>query len=276
MNLQPHPLCKLLPEMPPDDFDQMAEDIRGGLLEPIWLYEGKILDGWHRYRAAKKVGLEPKTREYRGDDPVAFVRSMNIVRRHLGSMEKAIAESLLLTATARRKTDAINTRAASYTDSVHVRKTKKERADEIGVGQSTVGRADFIVDHAPKAARAVANREITTDAAEAIAKRCLKAKTETARAAVEERGIAAAKKPRKPREKKPATPKNQRATSDVAWAISYVKAWNEVLQKDVLVALRQGKFSPEAAAFFARRLRAAFEPVAKEFEKWASNNGMPK
>jgi ParB-like chromosome segregation protein Spo0J len=262
--------------MPPEDFDQMTEDIRGGLLEPIWLYEGKILDGWHRYRAAKKVGLEPKTREYRGDDPVAFVRSMNIIRRHLSNTEKAIADSLLLTETGKRTRDRTNARARSYAESAHDKKTKTERAREMGIGRRTVARADFIVDYAPETAKAVVNREIGADAAEAIAKRCSKAKTETARAAIEERGIAAAKKPRKSREKKATTPKSQKATSDVAWLIKYLQAWTEVLNKDALVALRQGKFAPEAAAFFARRLRSAFEPVAKEFEEWARDNGMTK
>ena len=276
MNLQPHPICKLLPGMPPEDFRQMVEDVRGSVLEPIWLYEGKVLDGWHRYRAAKKAGVETRVREYRGNDPVGFVRSMNIVRRHLSQTEKAIADSLLMSRSGKRKTDKTRSDRGTIPGSGTVPETKDERATEIGVGKTTMIRADFIVDYAPKAAKAVANREITAEAAERIAKRCAKAKTETARVAIEERGIAAAKKPKKPREKKPAIPKSHRATSDVKWLLDYLRAWTNVLNKDALIALHQGKFSPEAAVFFARRLRAAFEPIAKEFEEWASSNGPTK
>ncbi|HLE82209.1 MAG TPA: ParB/RepB/Spo0J family partition protein [Dehalococcoidia bacterium] len=89
--LQPHKLASLFPAIPEEEFNQLVQDIRsGGLLEPIWLYEGKVLDGWHRYRAAKKAGVEPRAREWRGRDPLAFVVSMNVMRRHLNKGQRAL------------------------------------------------------------------------------------------------------------------------------------------------------------------------------------------
>ena len=60
-SLKPHKYAKLLPEIPDDEFVQIVEDIREhGQLEPVWLYDGQILDGVHRYRAAKKAGVNVK------------------------------------------------------------------------------------------------------------------------------------------------------------------------------------------------------------------------
>ena len=181
-------------------------------------------------------------------------------------IEKALADSKLLTATGRRRRDG---RKPHQLDEV----SRQDRSEELGVGLATIDRADAIMDYAPEAADACLARAISADAALKIARRASKAKTETARAAIVERGVAAAKKPKRPSSKRSTTPKSHKATSDVKWLLDYLKAWTEVLKKDALVALHQGKFSPEAAAFFARRLRAAFEPIAKEFEEWASMNG---
>ena len=77
-----HPLSELFPLVEGEEFDRLSADIKAnGLLEPIWTYEDKILDGRNRWLACKNAGVEPKTREYKGHDPVSFVVSMNIERR---------------------------------------------------------------------------------------------------------------------------------------------------------------------------------------------------
>jgi len=87
--LEPHPLAQMFPAVPPDEMAQIVADIKKhGIIEPIWMYEGKVLDGWHRYQAAIKAGKEPKLREWKGDDPMAFVISMNVLRRHLNGSQR--------------------------------------------------------------------------------------------------------------------------------------------------------------------------------------------
>lgn len=79
-----HEITELFPLLEGGEFEQFKADIaQNGLEEPIWLYEGKVLDGRNRYRACKALGVEPAYRRYEGDDPEAFVISMNLHRRHL-------------------------------------------------------------------------------------------------------------------------------------------------------------------------------------------------
>ena len=88
-----HPLADMFPLIEGEDFDQLVEDIGNrGILSPIILYEGKILDGRNRYRAAKEAGHKFTDRDFKplspGLDPEAFVISVNLKRRQLTSKQK--------------------------------------------------------------------------------------------------------------------------------------------------------------------------------------------
>jgi len=93
---QIHPIAEIFPRMPGEEFVALKKDIReNGLLESIWLFEGKVLDGRHRYFACQETGSEATYREYKGSDPVGFTISLNLKRRHLDSGQRAmIAHSL--------------------------------------------------------------------------------------------------------------------------------------------------------------------------------------
>jgi predicted transcriptional regulator len=88
-----HPLADRFPLMENDDLIKLDNDIRAnGLREPITLYEGKILDGRNRYLASKMLRcgfMRTHFRELLCDkDPMAFVISANIHRRHLTAEKK--------------------------------------------------------------------------------------------------------------------------------------------------------------------------------------------
>jgi hypothetical protein len=91
--LKQHPLSALYPAMPEQDFDGLVADIRQhGQKEAVIVFQGQILDGWHRYQACAKVGIKCVTTKHDGTDPLAFVMSRNLHRRHLtGSQRAAIA-----------------------------------------------------------------------------------------------------------------------------------------------------------------------------------------
>src|SRR5271166_2712571 len=47
-----HPFCENFPGIGPDEMTELIEDIRkNGVREPVVFFQGKILDGRHRYRA---------------------------------------------------------------------------------------------------------------------------------------------------------------------------------------------------------------------------------
>lgn len=93
MELNQHPLSAAFPGMTDDEFDQLTADIEAnGQREPIIVHEGMVLDGWHRYRACVGLGMEPKRFTFAADsDPVAFVLSQNLHRRHLSASQRAAA-----------------------------------------------------------------------------------------------------------------------------------------------------------------------------------------
>jgi ParB-like chromosome segregation protein Spo0J len=88
-----HELADMFPLIEGDEYDALVSAIqRQGLLNPITLFKGKILDGRNRYRAAKEAGHKFTARDYvelpQGVDPEEFVISANIHRRQLNNKQK--------------------------------------------------------------------------------------------------------------------------------------------------------------------------------------------
>jgi hypothetical protein len=96
MKYEPHPACKAWPEMPQDELQALAEDIRtNGLREPITLTpDNLLLDGRSREAACEMIGIEALTIIYEGD-PFAFSLSKNKFRKHLSKAELAMATARL-------------------------------------------------------------------------------------------------------------------------------------------------------------------------------------
>jgi hypothetical protein len=90
---QAHELALVFPPMTEPEFAAFKEDIREhGQREPITLYEGKILDGLHRYRACQELGLEPRVVRFEGNPRAAaqLVVGRNFHRRHLTTSQRAM------------------------------------------------------------------------------------------------------------------------------------------------------------------------------------------
>jgi ParB-like nuclease family protein len=89
----PHELALVFPPMTESEFAAFREDIREhGQHEPITLYEGKILDGLHRYRACQELGREPLVVRFAGNPRAAaqLVLGRNFHRRHLTTSQRAM------------------------------------------------------------------------------------------------------------------------------------------------------------------------------------------
>ena len=87
-----HPRAGIFPVPDERHLQAMANDIAAhGLLDEMVLYEGRILDGRCRYLACERAGVTPKFRDYDGNDPLGFVISRNVHRRHLSKNQRIFA-----------------------------------------------------------------------------------------------------------------------------------------------------------------------------------------
>lgn len=78
-----HEAANLFP-LDEETIGELAEDIRQrGQMVPIELLDGKVLDGRRRLLACEKAGVEPTFKAVDVADPVAYVLSLNLHRRHL-------------------------------------------------------------------------------------------------------------------------------------------------------------------------------------------------
>src|SRR5262249_12260702 len=91
-----HAFSELFPLMDETALEKLTDDIRKhGLREAIVQHEGQILDGRNRYLACQRAGIEPEYRVFKGADPIEYVVSANLHRRHLNESQRAmVAEKL--------------------------------------------------------------------------------------------------------------------------------------------------------------------------------------
>ncbi|MFH1814343.1 MAG: hypothetical protein ABIF28_09290 [Pseudomonadota bacterium] len=172
-----------------------------GILNPVVLFEGRVVDGWHRYRAATEMGVSCPSVELQEDaDPRAFVLAQNRARRHLNASQMALVVTAVYEwAPAHRpaaskvvqtKTDSTplaledkwspgnhfsasaDSEAGGAIVATHSPKSAAELAEIAGVGISTVKRAKAVIrDGIPEVQAAVRSGEVSVKRAAEIAKR---------------------------------------------------------------------------------------------------------
>ena len=95
--LNAHPAANVFPMMNQSDLEGLAADIkRNGLLNPIVVSGKLILDGRNRQRACEIAGVKPTfTRWKNGRNPLDWIISQNLHRRHLNEDQRAIVAAKL-------------------------------------------------------------------------------------------------------------------------------------------------------------------------------------
>lgn len=151
-----HPYADIFPLIDDADFDALVDDIKAhGLREKIWTYEGKILDGRNRFLACKTAKVESQFREYKGDDALAFVISLNVQRRHLTESQRAMAAAKIATLP-----KGSNQHASIEASS------QETAAENLKVGRSSVQRAKQVIEKGSKALqKAVETGEVSVSKA---------------------------------------------------------------------------------------------------------------
>lgn len=89
-----HEVANIFSMMGESEFSEMKADIaNNGLKLPIWLHEGKIVDGRNRYKACLEIGGHVERFEEwdKKGSLVEFVVSLDTKRRHLTPSQLAIA-----------------------------------------------------------------------------------------------------------------------------------------------------------------------------------------
>lgn len=86
-----HSIANIFPLIDGQELEDLIADIKkNGLLQPIILYENKVLDGRNRYIACKKANITPRFKQYDKEiSPLDYVIAENLHRRHLSSGQKA-------------------------------------------------------------------------------------------------------------------------------------------------------------------------------------------
>ena len=117
-----HPIANIFPMMSVDEFEGLKADINeNGMHEPLLFWNDQLIDGRNRLKACIELGkqshiesceLEPDT------DPVPWVLSNNLHRRHLTASQRAIvaAEIASLTRGGDRKSENIKVQICTSID----------------------------------------------------------------------------------------------------------------------------------------------------------------
>lgn len=155
-----HPLADLFPPMTPNEMAALAADIKAnGLAQPITTLDGKVLDGRHRLAACDMAGVKPRFTEFSGDNPLAFVLSANLNRRHLTESQRAMVAAKI-----ENIPHGGDRKSSKYQDAnLHLNRT--EAAETLSVSPRSVATASKLLDEAPNLAKQVAAGEISLNAA---------------------------------------------------------------------------------------------------------------
>lgn len=180
-----HPACLIFPPLPAAEFDALIADIAArGLIHPIVMLGGQVLDGRNRLLACRRAGVKPRFVQWRGTgSPLAWAISANVQRRHLTASQRAVlALDLLPHLEAEAKSrqrlsrgrgqrkvgagaaivprrgkasqvaaDAIGTNSAYVETAKRLRAVDEALLDAVRLGQLTLGEASRLARHSPAA-----------------------------------------------------------------------------------------------------------------------------
>jgi hypothetical protein len=146
-----HPAALIFPEMENAEYLALRDDIEiNGQHEEIVLCAGKILDGRHRFRACEELGRTPRTRTHETDDPIGYVLSANLHRRHLTPSQRSMVGARARAEYDRAAKERQKTRKGNQPGAT------KENLPELSTGQArdqvgkVMGVSGKSIDHATK------------------------------------------------------------------------------------------------------------------------------
>lgn len=181
-DVQFHEAANIFPLMTGDDFDQLVEDIRAnGLRETIKTLDGLIIDGRNRYRACLQASVERRFESVKPSDPVAYVLSLNLHRRHLDESQRGMIGAKALKyyedEALKRKSEGGKSAGrgrpqkdvVSGSQPIAAGKSRDHAGAAVGVSGPTIGRAKRVIENGVlELAQAVEEGKIKVSTAAAI------------------------------------------------------------------------------------------------------------
>ncbi len=139
-----HPTAELFPLITGPEFESFVADIKAnGQMDPIMLDQhGQVIDGRNRLRACERLGIEPRTDTYDGDDVDQYVVSHNLQRRHLTDSQRAMIAARLAQRKPGYRTAILEGQMGDIT---HLPLTIQEATDLLGVAESSVKKAKQVI-----------------------------------------------------------------------------------------------------------------------------------
>ena len=198
MKLKQHTLSAAYPAMQSHEYEALKSSIKNiGVQVPITLFEGEVIDGWHRYKAANELGMKCPSEPLGDVDPQDFAKSQS-ARRSLTQAQNAVAITAIYSwmpaTTSNKNVTQIGGAAAAPPP-----KTNTELAEMAGTSVRTIQQAKTVHTKAVETVKdAVKSGAVSLQTAVAVAK--LPAKEQEKVAAQGPKAMREAAKP------KPATP----------------------------------------------------------------------
>lgn len=92
-----HPIAEMFPMLPGPEIKLLSDSIKTvGQKDPIWIAEGKILDGRNRKIACEMVGVKPRYENVpEGADLLEFMLACNAEKRNLSASQRAMVAAKL-------------------------------------------------------------------------------------------------------------------------------------------------------------------------------------
>jgi len=179
--LEYHDAANIFP-LDEENLDELADDIREyGQQVAIETLDGKIIDGRRRQLACQKAGVQPTYRAVQVSDPIAYVVSLNIHRRHLTPSQRAMCAARAsglkekLAEQAKQRMSAGGQTAGkgrpkqgkeTLPDPISTGQTRDQLGKAFDVSGRSVGHAQKVIDNAvPEVIAAVDEGRMAVDTA---------------------------------------------------------------------------------------------------------------
>lgn len=189
-----HPVVKCFPSMDAEMYKKLRDDIReNGIVMPVILWQGQVIDGRHRQQIAKELGIQIPIQEEKVNEEVAIklARSLNQYRRHLTPSQLALIGAELVKvyapiAAAVREENLPNHGKSPKASVEAFGKASAKAANDVGVSRASIERAKKVSEEADaKVVEAIREGKATVRDAEAIVKEPKEIQKEAAQAVAE-------------------------------------------------------------------------------------------